>query len=235
MILKNGQRTTTPLLDRIPFFDERSRAYPVRTVGQRATRSYTWALGQDVLDQGNQGSCVGHAFSHELEARPSVVADVDPRGIYFEAQKIDEWEGGAYDGASPFYEGTSILAGAKTVKAMGHYREYRWAFSVDDLAYAVGHEGPGVLGVTWTTDMFRPDENGYIWPTGLFAGGHAILANGVNLKRREFLLPNSWGPEWSTIQWGAQTLHGYCKVTFEAMAAMLEDNGEACVPIRPRA
>jgi hypothetical protein len=238
MLLRNGQRTSSPLLDRIVYFDERSRSFPVTaTIVEKKPRGYTWRIDQEVLDQGEEGSCVGHGVAHELAARPAVVEGIThefARELYWEAQKIDPWEGGAYLGAVPFYEGTSVLAGMKIAKNLGHYSEYRWAFGLDDLIMAVGYKGPAVLGVNWYESMFRVDQGGYIHPAGMLLGGHCILCVGVSVTRREFLLANSWGPGWSAVVWGSSVYEGYCKVTFESMARLLEEDGEAVVPTRIR-
>lgn len=238
-LLRGGQRTNTDLLDRVPFFDERSRAYSIREVREVGSkqRGYTWSLGSPVLDQGNEGSCVGHGVSHELLARPVVVKDLDHAyavDLYHEAQKIDPWDGGSYEGAIPFYEGTSVLAGVKIAQQRGHYSEYRWGFGLDDLILGVGYGGPAILGINWYTGMFRPDINGYIHPTGSLAGGHCLICIGVSVSRREFLLVNSWGSDWSTISWGISTHKGYCKITYEDMDRLLKESGEACFPTRQR-
>lgn len=238
MILRNGQRTSSPLLDRLVYFDERSRGYPIRTtVSGVKQRGYTWRLDIPVLDQGEEGACVGFGVSHELAARPVVVAGLTnqyARELYWDAQRNDWWEGGAYEGAVPFYEGTSVLAGVQAAQRRGHYSEYRWAFGLDDLILAVGYKGPAILGLNWYSGMFRVDPAGYIRPTGMLLGGHCILCVGVSVTRREFLLANSWGPEWSAIMWGSSVYEGYCKVTFEDMARLLEEDGEAVIPMRVR-
>lgn len=238
MILRDNQRTDSPLLDRIVQFDPRSRSFAVaETIAEPKPRGYTWALGIAVLDQGAEGACVGFGVAHELAARPAVVdglSEQTARSIYWEAQKIDPWEGGAYPDADPFYEGTSVLAGIKVAQRLGHYSEYRWAFGLDDLIMAVGYKGPAVLGLNWYDGMFRPDTEGYIHPTGRWVGGHCILCLGVSVTRREFLLANSWGEDWSVVPWGAKAYQGYCKVTFDEMDRLLQENGEACIPIRIR-
>lgn len=245
MLLRGGQRTPTPMLDRIPYFDPRSKQYPIRATldAEAATpRSYTWALGADVLDQGQQGSCVGHGITHELMAKPMVVTGLDSRfareDIYWEAQKVDDWEGGSYPDATPFYEGTAVLAGAKVAQRLGHFSAYRWAFNLADLVAAVGSAGPAVIGVHWYEAMFRPDADGYISPAGDIAGGHCVVVLGVSLTRREFLIANSWGTDWSLIRWPAgrreHTYQGFAKVTFDSMERLLGENGEACIPVRNR-
>ena len=209
-------------LDRRVQFDERSRAFPVRAAipirFQRRPRGYTWSVSP-CLDQGSEGACVGFAWAHELAARPavnSVDAIFAREQIYKAAQAIDEWPGESY-------EGTSVLAGAKVVKAAGYMTEYRWCFSLEDLILAVGYAGPVVLGLNWYSGMMYPASNGFIRPDGQVEGGHAICCFGVSPKQRFFRLHNSWGPGWGQ--------NGNCLISFEALERLLHEAGEACVPI----
>lgn len=220
--LKNGCFATDPRLGRIPQPDDRNKEYPIIELMSaeqlKKQRSYTWSVNR-WLDQGNLPACVGFSWSHELIARP-VKFDADEeyaKQIYFKAQMIDEWPGNSYDG-------TSVLAGAKMVKSLGHIEEYRWAFGLDDLILAVGYKGPAVLGVTWYEGMFNTDRSGYIHPTGDVAGGHAILCHRVNIKEQCFTLWNSW-----SVVWG---VNGTCKVSFEDMDRLLSEDGEACIPVK---
>lgn len=228
--LKGGHITSDRRLDRLPEKDPASRRFGITTVLPTAQplRSYTWSC-LDILDQGREGACVGFAFTHELIARPVVWSPAAgqgapyARGVYFGAQRRDPWDGGAWEGASPFYEGTSVLAGAKELHARGLYSAYHWAFSEHELALGVGYRGPAVIGVDWYEGMFRPGVDGYIRPTGDLVGGHAILVRGFNL-RKGYLLHNSWGPRWG--------LGGTCWVTREDMARLLRQGGECCLPTR---
>lgn len=221
--LKDGSETKDARNDRIVQFDERSRNYPIRaTVKIKKRRSYTWRCGV-FLDQGAEGACVGFGIAHELAARPSEVQQLTHRfakeTVYWEAQKIDPWPGGAYPGASPRYEGTSVLAGVKTAQKKGYFDAYYWAFGMDDLAMGVGYRGPAVLGLTWMEGMRDTDENGFIHATGGIVGGHCILCRAINVKEKYFLLRNSWGRHWG--------MKGDCKVSFSDMPKLLADNGEA--------
>lgn len=228
--LKGGHTTTDRRLDRLPFFDEASRNFPIMAapVVRRASapRSYTWSLGV-TLDQGPDGACVGFGWGQELLARPGLVTGIDNRyakeRLYWEIQKRDPWEGGAYPGALPFYEGTAVLTGAQYVKSLGFMDEYRWAFSLDELIMAVGYAGPAVLGLNWYEGMFHPDAKGFIRPTGTWAGGHCILCRGVSVSKRYFLLHNSWGASWGKS--------GTCCISFDDMATLLAQTGEACIPV----
>jgi len=226
LIQLKDKRTTSDLrLDRIEQFDERSREYPIYTAPQRlqaTARTHGWKC-YPRLDQGREGSCVGHAVAHCLTSDPLLSKGIDHsyarEKIYWEAQKIDPWAGGAYPGAEPFYEGTSILAGVKAAKNLGMLDTYEWAFGLDDLKLGVGYKGPAVLGIRWYQGMFNTDLQGYIRPTGSVMGGHAIACVGVDTVRNRFELHNSWGPRWG--------MTGRCYVTFEDMARLLSENGEA--------
>lgn len=209
-------------------FDERSRAFPVTEIlAPKPPRSYNWPV-EAVLDQGPNGACVGFAFAHNLLARKQVIQSIGAQkfafGVYFDAQKIDPWAGGAYPGAIPFYEGTSVLAGAKTLKTAGFLKEYRWAFSLDEMILAVGYAGPCIIGINWYTGMLDTDQWGRLNITGRIAGGHCVLVHGVNLATRHFALVNSWGPEWGFC--------GTCEVSFANMQRLLNEQGEVCCVTR---
>ncbi len=209
-------------LGRLEEFDERSRAYPIRTLlaGISIPRSYTWSCGVQ-LDQGNVGACVGFSWAAELAARPVVVPAISNDtglSLYHSAQLIDEWAGEAY-------EGTSVLAGAKVVQMAGLVDEYRWAFSFDDLILAIGYKGPAVLGINWFEGMDWPDAGtGIVHATGALRGGHAILANGVSIRNGLVRLHNSWGPWWG--------YKGDCFISFDDLRKLLAERGEACIPVR---
>lgn len=215
-----------PRLDRKVFYDERSKQYPIRTVvAALKPRSYTWSL-KTRLDQGQQGACVGFSWSHELAARPVVVPNITndtAKQLYYSAQQLDSDPGGEYPGATPHYEGTEVIAGAKAVQALGKMTEYRWAFNLNDVILAVGTQGPGILGTDWFDDMFNPDSKGFIKPTGALAGGHAICVRGVNVTKKYFTLANSWGTSWGK--------GGDCYISFADFEKLLLNNGEFCVPV----
>lgn len=210
-------------LDRLIFFDGRSRGYPVGSlVAAKKPRSYTWRCNTN-LDQKNEGSCVAHGVAHELAARPAEVKNLTSKyakeRIYWEAQKIDPWPGGSYPGATPRYEGTSVLAGVKVAQSLGYFDSYHWSFGLDELILGVGYAGPAVLGLAWLEGMGRPDSGGYIHATGRVRGGHCILCKAVSVKRERFTLHNSWGRGWG--------VSGSCYISFGDMGKLLAMSGEA--------
>lgn len=209
-----------PVLDRLIEFDERSRNYPIRTlVADKPRRSYTWQVGVS-LDQGNEGACVGFGWAHELAARPKVhplMTNESARMLYHEAQQLDAWPGDSY-------EGTSVIAGAKAVMSHGWLHEYRWAFSENDLALAVGYRGPVVLGVNWYSGMddLQADSAGRLWApvTGFVRGGHCFITHGYSVPLNAYKCWNSWGAPSEFY------------ITASDMARLLADQGEACVPTK---
>jgi len=220
MIRLKGQRITADRrLDRVPQFDPKSRRFGVReALPDKPPRSYSWR-GSRILDQGQEGACVGFGWAHELIARPRVVPDITDdiaRTIYREAQLLDEWPG-------EDYSGTSVLAGAKAVMARGHMKEYRWGFSIDDLTLTLGYAGPVVLGLNWYTGMMNTDEEGFIKPTGQIEGGHCVAATTVSIPKRRIGGPNSWGTDWGR--------NGYWYMTFDDVERLLAEQGEQCIPI----
>jgi len=213
-------------LGRLVNFDERSRDYPIRhLVEAKKQRSYTWRC-QTYLDQGSEGACVGFSCAHELAARP-VEVPVDlalARSIYFDAQKIDPWPGGAYPGASPYYEGSSVLAGVTVLRNRGYVPQFRWAFGLQDLILSVGYMGPAIIGVNWYEQMFNTDRRHFIRVGGDVTGGHAIMVRGVSVPRRAFVLHNSWGAGWGH--------YGQAYISWSDMERLLHENGEAVIPLR---
>lgn len=222
--LKNGQLSQDPRLDRVPTVDSRNNDYPIRALLSPSLepRSYTWRCPVH-LNQGSEGACVGFAWAQELAARPVAVPTVDgtfARQIYREAQELDEWPG--HD-----YEGTSTLGGAKAVQARGFLEEYRWAFDLHDLVMAIGHHGPGVMGINWYDSMFNTGEDGFIRVSAdaSVAGGHDILVIGVSLRREAFRLHNSWG-----MGWGED---GEAWISFaDVNRLVFHEDGDACIPVR---
>jgi hypothetical protein len=225
-------QTNDARLDRLPEFDDRSRAFSVRgiltaTEEQRPIRSMTWTVPVS-LDQGSEGACVGFSWAHEIAARPFAdrnITDDIALGIYRWARQNDEWPGEDYDG-------TSVLAGAKAVTNLGLLKEYRWGFNAEDVHRAVSFKGPAVMGINWYTGMMSPESDGRIRPTGAIEGGHAILYPRVRSPiyriktlRQTAWLYNSWGPGWGPEG-------PWCYLTWEDFERLMDEQGEACVPVQ---
>lgn len=208
------------------------------TLAARPFRSFTHRVDQ-WLDQGQEGRCVEYGLCHELLARPVVVerAAVDKiladKAIYWPAQQEDQWPGGSYPGATPTYEGTSVLAGTKVAARLGFYGEYRWGLDAADLARMVGYKGPAVIGVDWYEGMYEPDADGFLHVSGNQVGGHCILVHGVKIgwsnealdtEKSYFKLWNSWGKDWG--------MGGVGYLSWTDMETLIAHEGEVMLPVR---
>lgn len=230
-VLKDGSTTKDPRLGRIVHFDERSRNYPavrlLSTEQQRKLRSYTWDCNL-WLDQGSSSSCTFHAICHDLAARPVQVQGLTHEYAlegYYEAQELDPWPGSERPGTVPQAYGTAVIFAVQVAQQRGYYGSYSWNFSEEEMALSVGWTGPNIIGVNWTADMFNPDQNGFIRPTGEASGGHCILVRGISLENNCYRLHNSWGKN----TWG---INGEAFITREDMATLLSQDGECMAPTR---
>lgn len=200
--------------DWVPRFDERSKDFRVAAV-HGEVRNCDWSHGE-ILDQGNVGACVGYAATGNLMSTKRPMHMADPGAvalaIYHFAQTVDEFDG-------ENYEGTSVLAGMKALKHNGYISRYEWAFSLQDILWALSWRGPVQLGVNWYANMMEPDNDGYIHVSGRAVGGHSILVSGVDPDREYVTLTNSWGASWGD--------RGQCKLTFNDLDLLMKQNGEA--------
>lgn len=214
-------------LDRLVRFDERSRSYPIAAeLPAKPPRSYTWRCRQ-WYDQGREGACAAFALAHEASARPKEtwgpIRQDTIMSWYYDAQRRDPWPGGAYPGAEQSYDGTSVLAVAQVGQSANLFTGYRWVFSIDELIMTLSYAGPVVLGINWYEAMFEPSLTGQVRVEGDVAGGHAILARGVNVPGRRILLRNSWGRGYG--------VDGDCWVSFDDADRLLHEDGEGMVPV----
>lgn len=217
-----------------PRFDEKSKNYPVRGLMRAAPRRRTklWIVGP-ILDQGEEGACVGFGWTANILAEP-FWADItklptgypkEPQPLAFytykEAKKVDEYP-------SEDYEGTSVLAGAKVMQTAGVVASYSWAFSINEIIDGIIARGPVVLGIPWYDSMYEA-PNGVLSVAGEQVGGHCILAVGFIKGSKTFngedsvILQNSWGQSW-----GKQ---GLAEIRVSDLAKLFAD-GEACFPSR---
>lgn len=150
-----------------------------------------WRIGP-ILDQGEEGACVGFAWRAWMSAMPIANEPdrhIQARDIYLRAQRVDEFEG-----QEPRMSGTSVRAGAKVMVEEGHLREYVWSGSADEILTWVRAKGPLVFSTQWFDAMYEPDENGYVYPKGGIAGGHALCMFGVTADD-DVHIQQSWGED----------------------------------------
>lgn len=183
----------------LPEWDAKNADYPVAAVldPSAALVSKRWTLAERI-DQGQEPKCVGASLAQELNSEPVVIPISRPYttdNIYNLAQKLDEWPGEGY-------AGTSLLAGLKAVKQYGYIGEYRWAFTVEDVAQSLSQLGPVVMAGPWLSGMFTPDNEGHVRVMGTAGNiGHAYELGEVDAPAAKVYIEQTWGPNWSVLGW----------------------------------
>jgi len=174
-------------------------------------------------DQDGTNQCVGYAWNHYIEDGPITHKPkgaktpplYDPAYLYAQAQLVDEWEGEAY-------EGTSVRAGAKVLKALGLISEYRWTWDVNDVIDALLYIGPVVIGTNWYASMSEPDpETGVIGIAREILGGHAYVLNGISQPKNLIRIKNSWSRGWGKT--------GFAYIMPHDLQRLLNEDGECAL------
>jgi hypothetical protein len=231
--------TDDPRLGWVSIHDAQSLVYPVRASIATTVPDEPkfWTPSKIRLDQYREGSCVNHAWTHELMASPhpdpyvtKEKAEAHARAGYRWSQRNDEWEGEA-----PVYEGTSVNAGAKWVRdVLGLQTGHEWAFGIEDLRMGVSVKGPAVIGIPWLEGMYSTRPSGLVEVTGDEVGGHALCVTGYHpsmripgedywKRYRVFRWVNSWGTEYG--------INGTGLIRYEDLRDLLRTWGEACFPV----
>ncbi|MGC8850236.1 MAG: C1 family peptidase [Candidatus Bathyarchaeia archaeon] len=179
-----------------------------------------------ILNQGNEGSCVGFAgaaLKNWLEIAqkdyPGGEDGLSPRCIYNLARAL---EGRLRE------EGAYLRDALKGLQGFGTCTEAFWPYrpwvdsdvdprrrvpaekaapwrissyvrleSVDEVLQALASSHPVYAGVPWCSNWINVGSSGKL-PRGnmRIVGGHAILLLGYDLKEGRILLQNSWGKYW---------------------------------------
>lgn len=184
------------------------------TVPPTPTTDKIWRVNFQ-LDQGNTGHCVGFGWAGWSNSEPTEnqYVDNDGHAIYYEA-KVIEGDPGGENGAYP-------RDGAEAMRARKRLNVYAFADTIDDILTHLRTKGPVGVGTDWTYDMFEPDSNGFVKPTGDVAGGHWYLLYGV--EKDALLFKNSWGAQWGD--------NGSFRMTIPDFQSLLDDMGEAIASV----
>lgn len=175
----------------------------------------TWDVSKFQLDQGQTGHCVGFGWAGWSDSEPvkNTYVDSDGHAIYYEC-KIIEGTPGNEDGAYP-------RDGAKAMLARKRLTTYASASTIDDILAWLRANGPVVIGTDWTNDMFEPDAQGFVKPTGSYAGGHCYLLYGT--KGTTLTFKNSWGNTWG--------INGSFNMNVADFEVLMQSYGEAWVSV----
>lgn len=212
-------------LGRLPSLDFRDRLHMATPpkAAEIDVRHRHWITGK-ILDQGDKPHCVG--FTGEQLLASSPVRNKyykTPADLYYECQDNDEWEGNSY-------EGTSVRALFKVLRAHNYIESWQNAFDADTAVRHVLAVGPVALGISWHDSMFYPvDFKGEKFikadKNSAAAGGHAILWTGCNLDKPchcgapgAARLVNSWGRDFGD--------KGKVWICLKELALLIADFGE---------
>ena len=190
-----------------------------------------------ILDQGSEGACTGFAAANLINAGPvrpakaELLGNAQARALYILAKRLDEYPGEDYDGSS--VNGAMLAA-----RQEGYVKEFRWAREMETVKRGLLLDGPIDFGLDWTSDMMRPNADGFIRATGPVVGGHSITATGINTKV-EYRLTNG-GPIFRGYvefaqSWGRDHgANGFVKLPLDDLARLLDGidyPGDACIAI----
>lgn len=133
-------------------------------------------------------NCVGFGWAGWGDTLPvdDQWVNSDGHAIYYEC-KVIEGDPGGEDGAY-------TRDGAKVMLNRHRLSTYAFADTMTTILEHLRLKGPVVIGSDWTDDMFSPDENGYVQPTGPVVGGHCYLLYGI--EGNTLVFKNSWGDSW---------------------------------------
>lgn len=205
-------------LGRVLQHDSRSLEYPAPTT--LAVKSKNWRRYGTVLDQGRVGSCTGNATAQALNHTPfhvigSLCLHEDSAVWFYSKATVLDGFPGTYP---PDDTGSSGLAVSKVAQDFGYITSYDHAFGLDHVLSAAMY-GPLIVGTNWYEDMFNPDLNGVVYPTGSVVGGHEYVLNGVDITNKKLRFLNSW-----TADWG---VNGHFFISFDDFSKLLNEGGDA--------
>jgi hypothetical protein len=134
-------------------------------------RTTQWHRGP-ILDQGQTSQCTRYSLAARRGAAPiytrEPLKDVT-EGYYEWAIEHDEFPGADPDG------GTSVRAMCQAARVFGLASAFYATRLLSTIYHYIRRVGPINVGTEWTADMFTPDAEGFVTPTGAVAGGHAFL------------------------------------------------------------
>lgn len=210
--------------------DQQSKGYTYKAAILPSRKSVVHTARAPIADQGDVGACVGFTDLDLLNTAKfywsrrrgwgsnHYMGNEQGYAFYRDATRRDEWLDEAWE---PDDTGTSVLAGAKALKANNYIDSYLWAWDMDSFLPALQRQ-PVMLGTLWTSGMSDPDSTGLIRPTGDLVGGHAYMAFGVNFRSRLVKCRNHW-----TRDWGDD---GDFYIGFDDMAWLIDQQGEVLIP-----
>lgn len=176
----------------------------------------TWADDEPVLDQGQTPHCVGFGGAQWGNTLPVDDKFTNAHGdaIYYECKVID--------GEPLAEDGSDVRSLATALRNRKRLSTYAFAATVDEACAWVLQHGPVIIGSDWMDDMFTPDAQGFVYPTGGVAGGHCYLLLGYDGADTLTFL-NSWSGDWG--------VNGRFKMRKAEFASLWAHQGEALAAV----
>jgi hypothetical protein len=178
-----------------------------------------------IFNQGQVGSCTANAGLGTIATSPFTLSPTpyysyDETGALKLYRDNEILDGGA--GYPPEDVGSSGLSTAKNLLAHGLISSYQHTFSLQDCLKAL-MQYPVFIGIDWYEDMFTPDTDGRVHPTGNLEGGHEVEAYRVDADDGRVWFHNSWGDEYG--------INGDFYLTWADLESLLANQGDVIVPI----
>jgi hypothetical protein len=228
-----------PRLRRNVHHDSESRRYALDTTGLTiADVEHTRHI--PIFDQGQLGDCVTnsglgtlgtgdfYAAITALAKLPYPFTNYGCTQNYIDLTQVDDVPG-YYKPGDPNSQdtGSDGLSEAKLLKSKGVISGYQHTFTLEDALKGLTLK-PFTTGIEWTEDMFTPDAEGIVHPTGQVAGGHQITGVQYISSRGLVGFDQSWGA------WGLNGT-GRFYIPAEEYGELLARNGDVTFYVAPDA
>lgn len=182
------------------------------------------------LDQGQVGSCTGHAATKAVSYGALWTPPVDNALHQSDADQCHQYAVSVYSAATaidpytgvypPTDTGSDGLSVAKVLQGRGLISGYQHATSFDAVLTALSRQAV-IVGTTWRNDMFAPDDTGRIHVSGDVAGGHEYVLDQLDVENRRIWMQNSWGSGWGK--------YGRGWFTYEDFQTLMSDYGDCTI------
>lgn len=220
-----------PRLGRHVLHDSRSLRFLAPRKDPATLTSVRHMVHIPILDQGDVGSCTGHAGTAALGSDPfwtgaqSFLTDPhDPHEyavmLYSQATMLDPWPGQW----EPDDTGSDGLSIAKALKARGLISGYQAATSLEAALTALAQRVV-IVGTSWYSGMYEVAADGRMNVSGATLGGHEFALDELDVENERVWMRNSWGESYG--------LRGRAWMGWEDLRRLLADFGD-CTVLIPR-
>lgn len=218
-----------PRLGRHVLHDSRSLRYRFRAArSPRRLASVRHNVQIPIMDQGDLGSCTGHAGVNVLASGDFwttarvAVGPGDPHvyavDLYSEATRLDPWPGEYV----PEDTGSDGLSVAKALHGRGLIAGYSHALSLEDALGALAQRVV-IVGTNWLSRMYDPGPDGQLTVAGQIEGGHEYALDELDVGRRRVWMRNSWSDSWG--------VKGRAWMSWDDLGRLLAADGDCTVLI----